>query len=239
MNRPIDETTISSFELLGFLSCKDLKSLHLAISRMFERDMENSRVGRSSTTPDGRTSEYHLPELESKMFVIKHHINCVERMNQYWIDKKSVPKVIEQNAENTIAALIDMAETLNLSKSEKVKAYAIGMEDYPDFVKALPVYGVDTPQVANDVDENDDEAHEMSHYVVGFGKSVKQINKKLVKLGLLEEKYRISSTGKVKHFKVLTENGLRYGKNLGNTRIQGKIHPYYYESMIDELLMLI
>ena len=240
----MNELTINSLELLKLLDYKDVKSLHTAIADMFDGDIETSDVGRY-VTHDGQISEYYLPELESKMFAVKHDSNCIERMNQYWIDKKPAPKVIKQSGADMMGALEIMTNDLNLSKSEKVKAYAIGMQNYPNFVKALPVYPVDDSQIDNhtgvDSDVSLGRVFDLKYYLENnyVDKSLKQINKKLIKLGLLERKYRISSTGKIKRFKVITKKGLKYGKNITSSKSKRETRPHYYYSMIDELLMLI
>ena len=243
MNDLTNKAVITSIELLELLNCEYIKNLHSAIRNMFEKEIKEGVDIQTTMRPNGSVEFYTLNEFLSKMFVMNHDLNCVERLNQYWINKKSEPKVIEQNAKVMMVALEIMASSLNLSNSEKVKAFGIGMQSYPDFVKALPVYAVDDSQIDNHVDVNTDRIFDMKFLLeeddFGFGKSVKKVNKKLVKLGLLERKVRISPKGKVKYFNSLTEKGLIYGLNVADNNAQGKTTPYYYEAKIEELLMMI
>lgn len=66
-------------------------------------------------------------------------------------------------------------------------------------------------------------------------------NRKLIELGILEDKERPSRTNKsgVKKFKSLTEKGLEYGKNLINTKNPKETQPHYYESKFGELLEML
>ncbi|MDG4476972.1 hypothetical protein [Thiovibrio frasassiensis] len=71
--------------------------------------------------------------------------------------------------------------------------------------------------------------------------STVKANKILVSLGLLAEKERPSSkyAGKMKKYKVLTEQGLAYGVNQENPSSPGQTTPHYYGDTFPELLTLI
>ena len=71
--------------------------------------------------------------------------------------------------------------------------------------------------------------------------SAVKANRILVDLGLLEEKERPSSkyVGKVKKFKVLTDEGLVYGMNVENPNSPGQTIPHYYVGKFDQLLGLV
>lgn len=66
-----------------------------------------------------------------------------------------------------------------------------------------------------------------------------KVNTKLIELGILEIKERPSTKGGTKEFKSLTEQGLKYGKNLINPKSPKETQPHYYESKFGELLSLI
>lgn len=71
--------------------------------------------------------------------------------------------------------------------------------------------------------------------------SAVRANKILVALGLLAEKERPSAkhAGKMKKYKALTGDGLRYGVNLENPNSPGQTTPHYFIDAFDELLALI
>jgi len=71
--------------------------------------------------------------------------------------------------------------------------------------------------------------------------STVKANKILVALGLLAEKERPSSkyAGKMKKYKALTEQGLRYGINEENPSSPGQTTPHYFVATFPGLLALI
>ncbi|MHB1015411.1 MAG: hypothetical protein ACYC2W_09070 [Desulfurivibrionaceae bacterium] len=71
--------------------------------------------------------------------------------------------------------------------------------------------------------------------------STVKANKILVALGLLAEKERPSSkyAGKMKKYKALSEQGLRYGINVENPSSPGQTTPHYFSDTFVELLALI
>ncbi len=71
--------------------------------------------------------------------------------------------------------------------------------------------------------------------------STVKANKILVGLGLLVEKERPSSkyAGKIKKYKALSTEGLKYGLNKENPQSPGQTTPSYYHKTFGELLLLI
>ena len=71
--------------------------------------------------------------------------------------------------------------------------------------------------------------------------SAVKANKILMALGLLSEEERPSAkyAGKMKKFKVLTEQGLQYGVNVENPSSPGQTSPHYFVDAFDQLLLLI
>lgn len=67
--------------------------------------------------------------------------------------------------------------------------------------------------------------------------SAVKANKLLLKMGLLEEKERESSTrpGVMKKYKSLTEAGLDYGINYENPQSPEQTSPYYFKENFPEL----
>ena len=67
--------------------------------------------------------------------------------------------------------------------------------------------------------------------------SARKVNKVLVTIGVLEERYRLSrKTGKSKKFLALSEYGEQFGRNLTNKRNVEEVQPHYYDSTFDRLL---
>lgn len=71
--------------------------------------------------------------------------------------------------------------------------------------------------------------------------SAVKANKILLAIGILSEKERPSSKypGKMKKYKVLTEDGLKFGINKENPSSPEQTTPYYFVDKFDELLLLI
>jgi len=86
------------------------------------RDMFANKIDGSGNPPSskpikkdidsrGYVIEYHLPELEAKMFVAKKDINYLEKVIQFWIDKKQQPVFkLPQNYAEALRALADTEE---------------------------------------------------------------------------------------------------------------------------------
>lgn len=78
----------------------------------------------------------------------------------------------------------------------------------------------------------------LTQYEVGI--TAVKINQLLIRAGILEERERPSTSKGTKKYKALTENGLKYGKNLISSHgSQRETQPHYYEDTFEELLELI
>ena len=71
--------------------------------------------------------------------------------------------------------------------------------------------------------------------------SAVKANKLMLKIGLLEEATRESSTrpGVIKKYKVLSEKGLDYGVNEENPQSPDQTSPYYYKDSFADLAKLL
>ena len=68
--------------------------------------------------------------------------------------------------------------------------------------------------------------------------STVKANRVLLENGILEEAERVSSkSGKVKKYKILTEQGLRIGENRESAH-SDQTSPYYYDNVFSELVGL-
>ena len=156
--------------------------------------------------------------------------------------QQPVQAIAPSSQADSITALKIMGDWLNLPDSGKLQMVAIGMQDYPRFVQALPAYGIDKPVIDNHVEANtkgsSDATHSLSHHLknLNTGKSATTVNKLLRQAGLLERKERVSSDGSLKYFNAVTKKGLKYGKNVISPKAPRETQPHYYDSMIEELL---
>lgn len=73
------------------------------------------------------------------------------------------------------------------------------------------------------------------------GLSAVKANKLMLKIGLLVEATRESSTrpGVIKKYKVLSEKGLDYGVNEENPQSPDQTSPYYYKDSFPELAKIL
>lgn len=71
--------------------------------------------------------------------------------------------------------------------------------------------------------------------------SIYRFNKRMLELGYLEEKTRVSrkSSNGFKKFKSITEKGLEFGENMVNPNNELETQPHYYESKFEELLSIL
>ena len=71
--------------------------------------------------------------------------------------------------------------------------------------------------------------------------SIYKFNKRMLELGYLEEKTRVSrkSPNGFKKFKAITEKGLEFGENMINPNNELETQPHYYESKFGELLSIL
>jgi hypothetical protein len=69
--------------------------------------------------------------------------------------------------------------------------------------------------------------------------SAQNMNKILLDMGIIEEKTRPSSKGGEKKFKVFTEEGRIYGKNVVKPQKPEETQPRFYEDTFEQLLIMI
>jgi prophage antirepressor-like protein len=68
--------------------------------------------------------------------------------------------------------------------------------------------------------------------------STQKANLKLLEAGILEKLERDSSCGNKKYFYSITENGLKYGKNLISPKNERETQPHFFEDRFLELVKL-
>jgi hypothetical protein len=82
-----ESNTMSSTQLAVMLGY-DKKEINRKVKQMFADKIDGGII---SPSLDARNyvTDYHLPELESKMFVAKHDIEYLEVITKYWINKEA------------------------------------------------------------------------------------------------------------------------------------------------------
>lgn len=96
---PATVKTMTSTQLAEMLHM-DKSHINRDIRNMFQDKIDDDKIG-SSKDSRGYVIEYHLPELESKMFVAKKDINYLEKITRFWIDQNSkILSPAEQLLEN-------------------------------------------------------------------------------------------------------------------------------------------
>lgn len=73
----------------------------------------------------------------------------------------------------------------------------------------------------------------------GYAISAQMFNQKAMAAGFLCEQYRLSSSGKKKPFKSITEKGKPYGENQVNPNNPKSTQPLWYADKFDELMGMI
>ncbi|BFH10572.1 hypothetical protein M5X00_03085 [Paenibacillus alvei] len=121
------------------------------------------------------------------------------------------------------------ANILRLPESGKLKLMG-------DFAK---VHHLNVPLPAYAVNEDVTESATVLLKKHGAPFGAAKFNTLLIQRGLLEERERPSSNGRVKTFKSLTDDGLIYGKNIISPVNPRETQPHYYASKFDDLLQLI
>lgn len=120
-----------------------------------------------------------------------------------------------------------VADDLKVSESSKLLMYNGAFEEFGLPTSFLPKYE------DNGSRERCSATCLLKRY--GCNMSATKFNQLLLKKGYLEERERLSSNGKTKKFKALTEKGLEYGANLISEKNQKEVQPYYYEDTFMEL----
>jgi len=115
-----ESETMSSTQLAELLHFESKSSLNKAIRLMFQ-DKINDSIIESSKDSRGYVIDYHLPELESKMFVAKHNIEFLEKITKFWIDRdksseKEKPVALH---DPVISALVSSLHQLDAVRHEQ------------------------------------------------------------------------------------------------------------------------
>ena len=142
--------------------------------------------------------------------------------------KKETP-LLNEKVQTVIYCLDNAIKHLNANNKTKL----VMMK------KAYESLGVNTRFLPNDVEEP--VAYSLTELLQkhNVDMSVQQFNPLLIKHGIVKSVTRTTSTGFKQTYKVITEKGLRYGKNSVKTNTFKGVQPHYYEHTFKELLELV
>ena len=167
--------------------------------------------------------------------VVKRWLELEEKVNK----PAEQPPLPDTKLGQTLLFAEFLFRNLNLPESGKLGVMQ-KVENTFSLPSLTPAYGVDAPVVDGVMAAVSSEATlAITNILEGTGISPVKANKKLIEIGILEEKSRPSTTKGVKYFKSLTSKGLRYGKNLSSPCNQRETQPHYFVSKREELLALL
>ena len=167
--------------------------------------------------------------------VVKRWLELEEKVNK----PAEQPPLPDTKLGQTLLFAEFLFRNLNLPESGKLGVMQ-KVENTFSLPSLTPAYGVDAPVVDGVMAAVSSEATlAITNILEGTGISPVKANKKLIEIGILEEKSRPSTTKGVKYFKSLTSKGLRYGKNLSSPSNQRETPPHYFVSQREELLALL
>lgn len=128
------------------------------------------------------------------------------------------------------------ARMLNLPQTGRLQMLRKTFDHYgvPD---TLPAYGIDAPEG----EESSDITYSLTTLLkmAGVSRSAASVNKLLQKNGIIQRLTRPSSKGGAKEFWNVTDDGLRFGKNVTSDHSPRETQPHFYKSQFGKLLALI
>ena len=150
---PLPETMTSTqlAEMLGY----EKKEINRKIKEMFRDKIDGGKIP-PSLDSRGYVTEYHLPELESKMFVAKYDINYLETITQFWIDRNKtpapepalqVPSSVEAQAAAIVAYLVPGVDRTLLASQTLTQMQKNSGVNTGEIARSLPARTVKRPDL--------------------------------------------------------------------------------------------
>lgn len=110
-NKPI---TMCSSELSDLLNMEK-KEVNRKVKDMFKSEIDGGEIT-PSYDERGYVSEFHLPEVESTMFVAKWHSPFLRKISEFWVNKKNkAAPQIPTNFAEALQLAADQAKQLELA----------------------------------------------------------------------------------------------------------------------------
>ena len=167
-----------------------------------------------------------------------------------WVTSEVLPSIRKTGtySVNTTPARIPLDEItrslevannmLNVCPSGKLKSLRTLYKNYGVNANILPDYTIDAPTVTAGSSESTMSLTEILKST-NTPISATMANRKLNSIGLLKQESRKSSNGQYKNFWSITEQGLKYGKNVTSDLNPRETQPHWYISTMNELVDLI
>lgn len=170
-----------------------------------------------------------------KKWVTSEVLPTIRRTGRY--EAPQAPVYATSPAVQAVQLADVIATALRVSNSGRLSMVrqAVGMHD-PANLPLVPVYAIDAP--SDSVAGSSEPTHSASHLLRKHGTtlSAQAFNRLAEAAGYLETLTRQGSRGQEKQFKSVTQEGLRYGKNVSNPQSPRETQPHWYDSRFEELM---
>ena len=139
--------------------------------------------------------------------------------------------------EDDLRGIAFIADSMRLSDSGKLGMFTKYCQaNAPRLLAALPAYAIDSP---TDSTTGSSEATEpITEIVKGITSAVKA-NQALWATGIIEQKHRKGKDGLQKSYWSVTQEGLKYGKNITSPSNARETQPHWYVSKKDEIRKIV
>lgn len=174
------------------------------------------------------------PEAKAfKKWVTSEVLPSIRKTGSYSVPKQQQPSKI--SFDEAAAGLEIIYRSLNVSESGKLNLFRGLAEDYGVSPNRLPAYAVDAPTVTAGSSEP---TLPITAILERTGSKLTPVsaNKKLNEVGLLKRQSRKSSNGELKYYWSITDDGLKYGKNLTSDKNQRETQPHWYVRTMYDLI---
>lgn len=205
-------------------------------------------------TAGGKQNTIIINEPAVTFLVSRSNTEAGKKLNR-WIHAEVIPSIrktgsysvpvkpTQYGLEDKLKAAHIIADMLNLTGSARSGALrrTIAKID-PELLPMIPDYSIDAPVIAGQAGVTSAEpCFSITELLKRHNAPISAVtaNKRLIDLGLLEEKERPSANGKSKKFKCVTKSGLKYGKNVVSDQNPRETQPQWFESTFADLFGLI
>jgi len=181
-----------------------------------------------------KTSDYKLSPEFAKKICMTSATNRGEQARNYFIEiekkyngQSQTTKALPQVEVDLIAAKY-ASEILRPSEASKIRMLTTVCRNHNVNTNFLPAYTEESL------------TRSATELLGEHGKPMSTItlNKRLLKLGILEEQHRNGRGNTVHKFKALTDAGLAYGKNMVSPQNEREVQVHYYPEKFKELLRM-
>lgn len=165
----------------------------------------------------------------------------LERSIEFSKPAISIQQPIEQ-AKPTAEAVGVICDILRLPDSGKIGMLKNAMAPWPIICNAIPNYSHDAPVAGNAGEASGSTQNSSSAVstlpiskIVEGWLTARTANAALEKAGLIKTVERVKRGGSIATFKTVTEEGLKYGKNVVDFRNPRETNPHWFASKTEEL----